>query len=78
MTDIKTSALVEDLRMKASIMSTGERIAWGSDTCLMYGAADRIEVLEKALRQISGMRVGEHDSGDHINAAAYIAEGVLK
>ena len=58
MTEIKNdygldmSKLVNQLRVKAGVMETGERIAWGSDTALMRGAADRIEKLERKLEDI--------------------------
>ena len=38
--------LSRDLRIKASMINLGERIAWGSDTALMDAAADRIDALE--------------------------------
>lgn len=44
--------LVKQLRIKAGMIEFGDRIAWGSDTNLMYEAADRIEQLETALKDI--------------------------
>ena len=38
--------LSRDLRIKASMINLGERIAWGSETALMDAAADRIDALE--------------------------------
>ena len=46
------SGLVNQLRIKAGVMEMGEKIAWGSDTALMKEAADRIEQLETALKDI--------------------------
>ena len=44
--------LVKQLRVTAESMEMGEKIDWGSDTILMYAAADRIEMLESALQDI--------------------------
>ena len=41
------SDLTERLRMKADMISLGERIVWGSDTGLMLEAAERIAELER-------------------------------
>jgi hypothetical protein len=41
--------LVRNLRVKAGVMQMGEKIEWGSDTRLMYQAADRIEKLREEL-----------------------------
>ena len=41
--------LVERLRIKADVITMGERIAWGSETELMRKAADEIERLRDAL-----------------------------
>lgn len=43
------SDLPKRLRIKAGMIQLGEKIAWGSDTELMYEAADRIETLESNL-----------------------------
>ena len=40
--------LQERLRIKAGVMSMGEPIAFGSDTELMYEAADKLDRLEEA------------------------------
>lgn len=40
-----TNDLVKRLRIKAGVMSMGEKIAWGSDTALMEEAADELERL---------------------------------
>jgi hypothetical protein len=42
-------SLPEKLRLTADMISMGEKIAWGSDTELMYEAAERIEELEREL-----------------------------
>lgn len=41
--------LAADLKMKADIMTMGERIAWGSDTALMYQASEALPAMAKAL-----------------------------
>jgi len=46
-----TDDLVKNLIVKAGVMETGERIAWGSDTALMREAASRIEALEAEVVQ---------------------------
>jgi hypothetical protein len=38
-----TVALITSLRIKATLMDLGEKIAWGSDTTLMRQAADMLE-----------------------------------
>ena len=43
------SDLPKRLRIKASMIQLGERIAWGSETELMHEAADRIAELESQL-----------------------------
>lgn len=43
---LSTSTLPQKLRMKADMINMGERIAWGSETALMFEAADYIESLE--------------------------------
>ena len=42
------SDLPRRLRIKASMIALGERIAWGSDTAIMEEAADMIEALSAA------------------------------
>jgi hypothetical protein len=39
----RVKALINALRIKASMMEMGEKIAWGSDTTLMRQAADMLE-----------------------------------
>ncbi len=34
--------LIERLRIKAGMIEMGEKIAWGSDSALMYEAADAL------------------------------------
>lgn len=46
MTDPDT--LVARLRTKAGVMEMGERIAWGSDTALMYEASSALEAAQAA------------------------------
>lgn len=41
--------LPKRLRIKAGVMSMGEKIAWGSDTELMYEAANEIERLRNII-----------------------------
>lgn len=48
--------LPERLRIKASMIELGERIAWGSDSSLMREAAD---ALEMAAPDVQGEPVGE-------------------
>lgn len=67
------SKLVNQLRIKAGVMEMGERIAWGSDTALMREAADRIEALEEALRDIENMQYGLYG----VCAAVKIASDAL-
>lgn len=43
------SDLPKRLRIKASMIALGERIAWGSDTALMEEAADVIEALSASV-----------------------------
>ncbi|PKF72700.1 hypothetical protein CW360_03015 [Pseudomonas fluvialis] len=43
------SDLPKRLRIKASMIALGERIAWGSDTALMEEAADAIEALKASI-----------------------------
>ena len=43
-----SKTLQERLRIKAGVMSMGEKITFGSDTELMYEAADKIDQLEEA------------------------------
>lgn len=43
------SDLPKRLRIKASMIALGERIAWGSDTALMEEAADAIEALSASV-----------------------------
>lgn len=40
-------ALIKSLRIKADMIRMGERIAWGSETKLMYQAADALEALQR-------------------------------
>lgn len=56
--ELDMSKLVNQLRVKAGMMELGELISWGSDTALMREAADRIEALEKALRDIENLHYG--------------------
>ena len=42
--------LIKRLRIKAGVMSMGEKIAWGSDTDLMYEAAETLEKLIEAMK----------------------------
>ena len=47
--------LPDKLRIQAGVMEMGETIAWGSDTALMYQAADEIQKLDAenaALREL--------------------------
>lgn len=41
--------LSERLRLKASVMEMGEKIEFGSDTSLMYEAADKIDSLDNLI-----------------------------
>jgi hypothetical protein len=43
------NTLSERLRIKASMIDYGERIAWGSETAIMREAADKIEELQAEL-----------------------------
>lgn len=67
------SKIVNQLRVKAAVMEMGEHIAWGSDTALMREAADRIETLEEALRDIENMQYGLYE----VCVAAKIASEAL-
>lgn len=49
--------LQERLRIKAGVMSMGEPIAFGSDTELMYEAADKLDRLEEAKEVIKDYRI---------------------
>ena len=51
--------LTERLRMKADMISLGERIVWGSDTGLMLEAAERIAELEAQLARVGSYPVAE-------------------
>ena len=53
------SDLTERLRMKADMISLGERIVWGSDTGLMLEAAERIAELEAQLARVGSYPVAE-------------------
>ena len=46
------SELPKKLRIKATMIELGERIAWGSEAALMHEAADKIEALEAELLAI--------------------------
>jgi hypothetical protein len=43
MTDTSQKALINALRIKATLMDLGEKIEWGSDTTLMRQAANMLE-----------------------------------
>ena len=49
--------IVKRLRIKANVISMGEKIAWGSDTDLMNEAADIIEALEIAIKKVSDYKL---------------------
>ena len=51
-TKMPPKTLPEQLRIKANMISLGEKIAWGSETSLMLEAADKIEALEEELRKL--------------------------
>ncbi len=46
--------LSKRLRIKAGVMQMGEKIAWGSDTDLMYEAADNLDEKDKELAALRG------------------------
>lgn len=54
--------LPEKLRIKASMIQLGERIAWGSEAELMEQAADEIERLASELR-IANMHISAREWG---------------
>lgn len=59
--------LPKRLRIKAGMISMGERIAWGSDSDLMYEAADRLEKAKELLMK-AAYSLGDRalpDSPDH-------------
>lgn len=47
-----SETLPKRLRSKASVMVMGERIAWGSDTDLMYEAAVEIDALKAKIAEL--------------------------
>lgn len=44
--ETEREALIKSLRIKADMIRMGERITWGSETELMYQAADALEALQ--------------------------------
>ena len=44
--ETEREALIKSLRIKAGMIRMGERITWGSETELMYQAADALEALQ--------------------------------
>jgi len=56
-----TDDLVKRLRVLSGMMAMGEPIKFGSDSFAMDEAADRIEQLEVALREINA-RLNDNDS----------------
>jgi hypothetical protein len=58
MTDTSRKALINALRIKATLMDLGEKIAWGSDTTLMRQAANMLEaktLTHDAIRTAGGI-----------------------
>ena len=44
--------LIKRLEIKAGMISMGEKIAWGSDTDVMYEAAEKIRELEEENKKL--------------------------
>jgi hypothetical protein len=62
------SDLPKRLRIKASMIALGERIAWGSDTALMEEAADVIEALSESVENHQLHMLGMARDRDQLRA----------
>ena len=62
------SDLPKRLRIKASMIALGERIAWGSDTALMEEAADVIEALSASIENHQLHMLGMARDRDQLRA----------
>ena len=54
------------LRIKAGMISMGERIEWGSDSNIMWEAATKIETLEKRIKELEGTATNRTEYPKHI------------
>lgn len=67
------SDLPKHLRIKASVMNMGERIAWGSDTALMEQAADLIEQQQARIAELEEQLIIQTKRGDLASPAIHTA-----